>query len=153
MFSDKQLALLEAFNKRGVRFLIVGLGAAVLQGAHVVTQDVDLWFEDLGNDNFQDAVKAVGGFYVSPGMAGLNPPMLGPQEFRLFDLVTSCHGLDDFKTEYDRALSVSIRDVPIKLLPLDRIIASKQAADRDKDRAVLPILRTTLDTIRTRNGG
>jgi hypothetical protein len=29
----------------------------------------------------------------------------------------------------------------VRVLPLERIIRSKEAADRDKDRAVLPLLR------------
>jgi hypothetical protein len=34
--------------------------------------------------------------------------------------------------------------VPVKVLPLRRVIASKRAANREKDLAVLPILRRTL---------
>lgn len=35
-------ALFTALNQRGVRFIIVGMGAAVLQGAPVATQDLDV---------------------------------------------------------------------------------------------------------------
>ncbi|MDA1277124.1 MAG: hypothetical protein O2960_24180 [Verrucomicrobia bacterium] len=37
-----------------------------------------------------------------------------------------------------------MRNVPVKALPLRRVIASKQAANREKDLAVLPILLRTL---------
>jgi hypothetical protein len=37
----------EELNRRGVRYLVVGVAAAVLQGATTATQDVDLWFEAL----------------------------------------------------------------------------------------------------------
>ena len=47
-FSESELRLLQVLLKRKVRFMIVGLSAATLQGAPVVTQDVDLWFENLG---------------------------------------------------------------------------------------------------------
>ena len=33
---------------------------------------------------------------------------------------------------------------PIKVLPLTRVIASKRVSDREKDRAVLPVLERTL---------
>jgi hypothetical protein len=44
-----------------VRFLMVGLSAAALQGAPVVTQDVDLWFERLDDPNLTAALRQVGG--------------------------------------------------------------------------------------------
>ena len=45
-FSESELRLLGVLLRRKVRFMIVGLSAATLQGAPVVTQDVDLWFEN-----------------------------------------------------------------------------------------------------------
>lgn len=47
-----ELRFLRALLRRKVRFMVVGLSAAVLQGAPVVTQDVDLWFEDLNDRAF-----------------------------------------------------------------------------------------------------
>ena len=37
--------LFAALRARDVKFLIIGLGAAVLEGALVATQDIDVWFE------------------------------------------------------------------------------------------------------------
>ena len=37
--------VLEALNRHGVPFMLVGLSAAVLQGANTATRDIDLWFE------------------------------------------------------------------------------------------------------------
>jgi hypothetical protein len=45
--SDAELELLKSLTDYDVRFMIVGLSAAAMQGAPVVTQDIDLWFEDL----------------------------------------------------------------------------------------------------------
>jgi len=39
-----------------------------------------------------------------------------------------------------------VRRVPVKVLPLERIIASKRAANREKDRHALPRLLNTLKT-------
>jgi hypothetical protein len=47
--------------RRKVKFMVVGLSAATLQGAPVVTQDVDLWFEKLGDpsiSNFDEEIAA-----------------------------------------------------------------------------------------------
>ena len=45
--SKGEVELLQSLIRHRVRFMVVGLSAAALQGAPVVTQDVDLWFEDL----------------------------------------------------------------------------------------------------------
>jgi hypothetical protein len=38
-------ALVQALNRRSARFLVIGMGAAVLEGAPFATQDIDLWFD------------------------------------------------------------------------------------------------------------
>jgi hypothetical protein len=40
----RERAFLEALDELGAPYLIVGLGAAVMQGAPVVTEDIELWF-------------------------------------------------------------------------------------------------------------
>ena len=135
---------LESLNRHNVRFIIVGLTSAVLQSSHVVTQDIDLWIEDLGGENFLRAIKEQSAFYVPAGLVGLNPPMLGPNTLSIFDLVVNMQGLESFAVEYDGAKDSNISGVPVKLLPLDRIIKSKETANREKDRASLPALRATL---------
>jgi hypothetical protein len=42
------------------------MSAATLQGAPVVTQDVDLWFEILGEPQIARALQNVGAAYVPP---------------------------------------------------------------------------------------
>jgi hypothetical protein len=55
-----------ARSSQGVPFLILGLSAAALQGAPVVTQDVDLWFERLDDPRLTAALQQVNGAYVPP---------------------------------------------------------------------------------------
>ena len=74
----------------------------------------------------------------------MNPPMFGPGQYRIFDIVTYPHGLADFATEYSRGVDTTIDSVPLRLLPLERVILSKEAANREKDRAVLPALKAAL---------
>ena len=52
-FSENEIRLLGNLLKHKVRFMVVGLSAATLQGAPVVTQDVDLWFEKLALDQLR----------------------------------------------------------------------------------------------------
>ena len=42
----------------------IGLSAAALQGAPVLTQDVGLWFEDLTDPNIREAVREIGAAYA-----------------------------------------------------------------------------------------
>lgn len=144
VFSPEQLRFLRSLHEHRVRFIVVGLSAAVLQGATVSTQDIDLWIENLGDSQFQAAVVAAGGFYIPPGVAGTNPPMLGPESLRLFDLVVHLHGLDPFNQEFGRCSEVVIDGVALRLLPVARIIASKRAANRPKDLAAMPSLEALL---------
>jgi hypothetical protein len=62
--------LLEALERLGVRYLIVGMGAALLEG-----QDVDIWFGAIDSGQLGVAAREAGGFYA-PGL-GVNPPLLG----------------------------------------------------------------------------
>ena len=53
-------------------------------------------------------------------------------------------GLRSFDTEWKLSRCSELEKVPVKVLPPRRVIASKRAANREKDVAVLPILRRTL---------
>lgn len=140
--TEDELRFLDALTRRRVRFLVVGLSAAALQGAPVVTQDVDLWFEDLHDPRLVQALREVGAGYVPP--SHLNPPMFAGAGSELFDIVLRLDGLASFKEEFRKAVRLSLGGVQIKALPLDRILASKRAADRPKDRLVIPVLEDSL---------
>src|SRR5258708_36152980 len=45
-FTEGERALLEALNRHGVRFMLVGLSAAALQGANTAPRDLDLCIDD-----------------------------------------------------------------------------------------------------------
>jgi hypothetical protein len=53
-------------------------------------------------------------------------------------------GLDEFVLEYGRSLVLELDGISVRVLPLDRIIASKRAAGRAKDLAVIPALEAAL---------
>ena len=150
IFTDRELAFLRELVKNKVPFMIVGLSAATLQGAPVVTQDVDLWFKSLSHPGIKKALRKVDGTYVPPIM--LNPPMFAGDAVDLFDIVLTLHGLKSFDWEYARAIEVPLGRFKVKVLPLDRILASKKAANREKDRLTIPVLRDALLATRGVNG-
>ena len=135
---------LEALQRLGVRFLVIGMSAALLQGARGVTEDVDLWFERLDEPGIGEAARAANGFWIS-GNFGVRPPGLGG--FGLedrFDVVLTANGLDDFATEYAGARTILVDGLELRVLPLARILTSKRAANRPKDRAQMPAIEAAL---------
>jgi len=134
--------LFRALNGRGVRFIVVGLGAAVLEGAPLATQDLDIWLEQLDEPRLALAATDAGGFWVSG--FGVQPPTFGGPGLERLDVVLTAHGLDAFEAEYAGAIPREIEGVSLHILPLTRVIASKRATNRPKDRAALPALEATL---------
>lgn len=135
-------ALFEALNRRGVPFIIIGMGAAVLEGAPIATQDLDVWFERADDERIRLAATDAGGFWISG--FGLQPPAFGGDGLQRVDVVLTAHGLEAFAMEYDRALQREIEGIMLRVLPLDRVIASKRATNRAKDAAQMPALEATL---------
>ena len=146
LFGEREIAFLAALRAARVEFLVVGLSAAALQGAPVVTRDVDLWVRDLGDEKFHAVLKRFGAAFVPP--VGLNPPMIVGKRIALFDLVVSMQGLNGFAAEYRGSREIKVGTTTVRVLPLDRIIVSKRAVNRPKDRAVLPVLEDVLRTIK-----
>jgi hypothetical protein len=148
LLTDKEARFLQALVEAKVDFLIVGLAAAALQGAPAVTQDIDLWFRNLSDPGLKRALKKAGATYIAPGPQ--NPPLLAGGDAGLFDIVVHMHGLGTYAQEARRAVRVPIGTVEVRVLPLDRIIASKKATDRPKDRAILPVLEDAFRVLQSR---
>lgn len=144
--SESELQLLESLLRHKIRFMVVGLSAAALQGAPVVTEDVDLWFENLPDPKLTQALIKVGAAYIPP--FGYNPPMLGGIGSEPFDIVLRMNGLGEFADEWKHAIKVKVGKLTLKVLSLERILVSKQAANRPKDQRVIPVLQNTLRTLR-----
>jgi hypothetical protein len=62
----------------------------------------------------------------------------------LFDIVIRMDGLGTFAEEFRNCVQVRLGRHKLNLLPLDRILASKVAANRPKDKLVIPVLRDAL---------
>lgn len=139
--SDKERELLIRLNDQGIRFMIVGMSAAILQGAPMATADVDLWVENLSDPRFAQILQDLGGAFVPTLPHTLNNPMIVGDEFKLYDLVIGPIGLESFEEEYRMATTIDLGGVTVKVLDIDSVIKSKQAAGREKDQIVLPALR------------
>ncbi len=142
IFGDREAEFLKELLRQKVEFMVVGLSAATLQGAPVVTQDIDLWFRDLEDLGIKNALKKLGGSYIPP--IGAHPPLFAGDAVKLFDIVVHMHGLGEFDEEKKNTLKVSLGRFKISVLNLDRIIKSKKATGRDKDKIVMKVLSDAL---------
>ncbi len=145
IFTAREVSFLKELHKQGVDYMIVGAAAAALQGAPIVTQDIDLWFRDLADPAVRKAVAKVGGVIV-PSI-GLHPPTFAGEAVELFDIVLTMHGLGTFDEEKEHSILVDLGRLPVRILALDRIIKSKETAGRPKDVLALPVLKDALATI------
>jgi hypothetical protein len=127
--------------------MLVGIAAARLQGAPVVTEDIDLWFARGSQEKIAAAAEETGVVYVPAGVA-MNPPTFGGRGVRI-DQVLSMSGLASFEQELGNTTVKVVNGIPLHVLNLDRIIESKRAANRKKDRAVLPALEAALVALQT----
>jgi hypothetical protein len=141
--------LFAALTHRGIRFLLIGLGAAVLEGAPVSTQDLDVWLERIDDPRVPTAAADAGGFWI-PGF-GLQPPAFGGEGLERLDVVLTAHGLESFDVEWKSSTEREIEGVSLRVLPLERVLASKRATNRPKDQAALPALEATLLARRARD--
>ena len=118
--SEGERALLLALNRHGVRFMLVGLSAAVLQGANTATRDIDIWFEDVSDVRIGNAAREANGIWVS-GSFGMRPPQLGGEALgdRL-DVVTHMHGLGTFAEELVHTRELEVDGIPLRVLSLQQ---------------------------------
>ncbi len=148
IFGDRELEFLKELVRQKVEFMIAGLSAAALQGAPVVTQDIDLWFRRLPDPGLERALKKVHGAYVPPTAS--TTPLIAGKGIELFDIVRRMDGLGDFDEEKSHAIKVPIGRMNVLALGLERIVAGKTAAGREKDRIVLKVLSDALKAIQER---
>jgi hypothetical protein len=147
MSSDEQflVEILRALESSGLEAIFVGLTAAVLQGAPVTTQDVDLLVRDTprNREKIRAFGQAIGARAVERGELARVETLLGaaaPVDM-VFD---GLPGDLTFESIRSRSVRKEIAGHTAVVASLADIIASKEAAGRPKDLAALPILRDTL---------
>ncbi len=136
----------EAFARHGVRYLFIGKSGAILLGFPDTTQDADI-FVEKSIENGRALVDALAdlGFEVSPEQAveierGKDFIQIKNGPFDL-DLIFAPDGIERFEDAWRRR--VEVEGFPV--CHPDDIIASKEAAHRQKDVESLPRLRSFRD--------
>jgi hypothetical protein len=139
--------LARALTTRRLDAVLVGNAAAALQGAPVTTLDFDFMFrETAGNLRKLRAVARDLGaviltpFYPASELFRVVNEDLGLQA----DFMPRLDGIRSFEALRARATAARIGDAVLLVADLRDVIRSKRAADRPRDRAVLPVLEATL---------
>ena len=148
IFSEDEIRFLRELTRNQVPFMVVGLGAAALQGAPMVTQDVDLWFKTLDHPGLSKTLRALDCSLT--GSLGLMAPVFVGAGVECFDVVLTVHGVGTFDEELKRSVAISMGDFELRAMPIDRIIASKTFLNREKDRMALPALKSALKALHAR---
>jgi predicted nucleotidyltransferase len=125
--------------------ILIGCAAAALQGAPVTTEDFDFYFRPTRrNLKKLEAVAALLGgslerpYYPLSGMYRIVGAAVQ------VDMMSSVLGVRSYEGVRSRATSFSVGSQVLKVASLRDVVTMKEAADRPKDRAVLPTLRSTL---------
>jgi len=140
--------VLKALKSSGLEAILIGNAAAALQGAPVTTDDIDFLIRQTPRNAgkihaFAQKLDAVierpayplSNFWRISSRKGI------PIQI---DLTTNIHGIRSFESLRSRADRIDVNGEVAIVAHLADVIKSKRAADRPKDRAVLPVLEATL---------
>ena len=138
--------LLAAVHDVHLEVVLIGNAAAAMHGAPVTTLDFDFMFRETAAN--LGKLKRVA--------AQLNAMILRPfypvsKLYRMVDdasglqadFMPVIHGVRSFKGLRSRAVERKVGRMSVLVASIDDIIASKRAAGRERDLAVLPVLEKT----------
>ena len=153
--SVRFLGLLRALLRHGVDFVVVGGVAAQLEGAPILTFDLDVLY-DKNPENLARllaALRELKARYRDPAGRHIEPDAEKLATLRLHLLLTELGALDvlgsignglTYQDLVGRTILYQLGESQVHVLELAAVIETKEQANRDKDRAALPVLRQTL---------
>src|SRR6266545_4923433 len=151
----KFIEILKVLSRHEVEYIRVGGLAAIVHGAPVVTFDLDIVFLKIPENlpRLLAALLEIDARYLDPAGRYIVPDAEKLASFRMHQLITSLGPLDVME-KIGAGMSYAdlipdtqvseVAGVNVRVLSLEKIILSKEQADRDKDRATLHVLRRTL---------
>lgn len=146
------LAILEILDRHEVEFVICGGIAAILHGAPIMTADLDVVYAAT-EENCRRLLAATGeldAVYFDVARRRIVPDLAKLRALRMHLLETNLGRLDLMREigagqSYDdlvgRSEIVELEGTKVRVLGLEAIIESKEAAGRPKDLATLPLLK------------
>ena len=153
--------LLATLGRHGVEFVVIGGLAATVHGSTLATFDVDVTPRRTRDNlaRLSDALTEVNArIRDDAGGAGLrfSHDAASLADVEMWNLSTDAGDLDlsflpagtgGFDNLVRDAIRVDIAGITLLVASLADVIRSKEAADREKDRAALPLLRKLLSGV------
>lgn len=137
-----------ALREQRLEAILIGNAAAALQGAPVTTIDFDFMVRKAPATirKLERIADALGAVLFTPHypVSGLYRLTRDDDQLQL-DFMTQIHGVRSFNSLGSRAQEMEIEGEKVAMADLADIIASKRAADRPRDRAVLNVLEKALE--------
>jgi hypothetical protein len=137
----------EALQKARLEAVLIGNAAAALSGAPVTTLDFDFMVRDtrkaLGRiAEFAQALDAT----VIPPRTDVSRvySVVNESEGLFVDFLDTVSGVSSFASLRSRATAVHFGQGTVVVADLRDVLASKRAANRPKDRAVIELIEATL---------
>ncbi len=156
VFPSFMTDMVARLSQAGVEYIIVGGVSAVLHGSPVITKDLDICYRQTP-ENIRRLVAALAP--LRPRPRGFPPDLpfvfdertiqlgsnftldIGGEEF---DLLGTMAAIGGYEEVIGAAVEMEVAGHRVKVLALADLIATKEAAGRAKDLAVLPLLRAVL---------
>jgi hypothetical protein len=151
-------------ERHKVKYVVIGGLAAAVRGSPYATRDVDVT-PAKDRANLRRLAAALTELNAQVRVSGSDEPVDVPLNEHTFDCGTTwtfvcrlgyldiallpdgTRGYDDLRRDASR--EVLADDLVVSVASLADVIRSKEAAGREKDRAVLPVLRQVLDRARS----
>jgi len=150
------LDILRVLTRHDVEFILVGGVAAILEGAPVSTFDLDIVVPAASENHprLLAAFRELNARYLDPAGRHIVPEESHLASLRIHRLITD-HGPLDVMQSIGNGLTYAdlvaetreydVGGTTVRALKLEKIILSKEQANRDKDKRALHTLRRTLD--------
>ena len=145
--------ILRALYEHRLEAVLIGNAAAAVHGAPVTTLDFDFMFRDTPTN--MRKLKAIATDLRATILRPFYPVsklyrVVNEDSGLQADFMPVIHGVRSFEGLRSRADARDIDGLRLLVASLDDIIASKKAAGRDRDKAVLSILEQTRKSARKR---
>jgi predicted nucleotidyltransferase len=136
-----------ALRESRLEAVMIGNAAAALQGAPVTTVDVDFLFRKTPSNlrKLKMVARALGAIILRPYYPVSDLFRLSADDDSLqLDFMATIHGVRSYTGLRSRACYVDLNGERLLVAALSDIIASKRAANRPRDKAVIDVLSATL---------
>jgi hypothetical protein len=133
------IRLLEALEAEPIRYIVIGMAAAVAQGVMANTLDVDLWIDLPARQYMRvlNVARKLGATVAANTVVYL-------EDGTPVNFVYEVTGLASFSREKQHVTQARIHGHDLPVLKLERILKSKQSIGRDKDKLHIVHIRDFL---------